>query len=56
MLQDLIKAYADAYTAAVTPSRTHRHEVEAHQREALPDAPAKAAHGRGWRALLSAFL
>jgi len=56
MLQDLIKAYAEAYTAAITPSIMQRNEVTARERESLPETPVKASRGRAWRGLLSAFL
>lgn len=56
MLQDLIKAYADAYTIAITPAIAHRHEDGLRNRESSPEAAAKVTRGRGWRVLLSALL
>jgi len=56
MLQDLIRAYADAYTVAITSSRNERHYEDAEPREPLVDRPAKTHRGRIWRGLFSAFL
>ena len=52
MLQDLIRAYADAYTVALTPSRP-RHEEEAAPREFPSETPAKAHRSGIWRGLFS---
>ena len=52
ILQDLIRAYADAYTVALTPSRP-RHEEEAEPREFPSETPAKAHRSRIWRGLFS---
>jgi hypothetical protein len=56
MLQDLIRAYADAYTVAITSSRTERHYEDAQPRGPLVETPAKARRGGLWRGLFSAFL
>ena len=56
MLQDLVKAYGEAYTAAITPSVMQRNEVAERDRELQRKTPIKASRGRGWRVLLSAFL
>lgn len=56
MLQELVKAYGDAYTVAITPSTTRRNETAERNRESQRDTPVKASRGRSWRALLSAFL
>lgn len=56
MLQDLVKAYGEAYTAAITPSLIRRSEAAERDRDTRPETPVKAGRGRGWRVLLSAFL
>jgi hypothetical protein len=56
MLQHLIRAYADAYTIAITPSVRHVRDHEARNRDAERETPNENVRGRGWRALLSAFL
>jgi hypothetical protein len=56
MLQDLIRAYADAYTVAFTSSRLRPHEEEAEPRESLNETLAKARRGGLWRGLVSVFL
>jgi hypothetical protein len=56
MLQDLIRAYADAYTVAITSSRNERHYEDAQPREPLAETPTKTQRGGLWRGLFSAFL
>lgn len=55
MLQDLVKAYGEAYTVAITPSLMQRSEAAERDREARRETPVKAGRGRSWRVLLSAF-
>ena len=57
MLQDLIRAYADAYTVAITSSRNARHYEDAQPREPLAGRrrPRQIA-AEFWRGLFSAFL
>lgn len=56
MLHDLIKAYADAYTVAITPGVIQEHEFIERQRDSAAEMPVEAKRGRRWRGLLSAFL
>ena len=56
MLHDLLKAYGEAYSAAINlrlPEQSHDHRFAADEHVEPPAAPRRS---RSWRTLLSAFL